>query len=194
MSPHLSQKWRTERPASDEFAPYYQGYIDEARGPDLIDELERQAVEWATMLKQTPEAQGGYRYASGKWSLREVVLHVIDAERVFGYRLLWFARGSGTELPGFDENAWVPAGGAEQRTVADLAAEFAATRRATIAMIKTLPDDAMQRRGTANGKEISARALAWIIAGHTAHHEKVLKERYLVPPVEVKPPAAVRPE
>ena len=189
----LSQQWRTQRPAADEFAPYYQGYVEEAGGADLIEELERQAVEWATMLKETPEARGGYRYAAGKWSLREVVLHVIDAERVFGFRLLWFARASGTGLPGFDENAWVPSGGAEQRTIADLAAEFAAVRRATIMMIKPLQDDAMMRRGTANGKEISARALAWIIAGHAAHHGQVLKERYLVPPMEVPSPAAVMP-
>ena len=189
----LSQQWRTQRPAADEFAPYYQGYVEEAGGADLVEELERQAVEWATMLKETPEARGGYRYAAGKWCLREVVLHVIDAERVFGFRLLWFARASGTELPGFDENAWVSSGAADQRTIADLAAEFAAVRRATIMMIKPLQDEAMMRRGTANGKEISARALAWIIAGHAAHHGRVLKERYLVPPMEVPSPAAVMP-
>lgn len=193
MSPTISQKWRTERPAAGEFAPYYQGYVDEAKGADLVEEMERQAVAWATMLKDTPEARGGYRYAAGKWSLREVVLHVIDAERVFAFRMLWFARASGTELPGFDENAWVPTSAAEERTIADLAAEFLATRRATIAMIKPLQDAAMMRRGKANGKEISARALAWIIAGHAAHHEKVLKERYLVPPAQVPNPAAVTP-
>ena len=193
MSPTISQKWRTERPAADEFSPYYQGYIDQAKGADLLEEMERQAVAWATMLKDTPEARGGYRYAAGKWSLREVVLHVIDAERVFAFRMLWFARASGSELPGFDENAWVPASAAEERTIADLAAEFGATRRATIAMIKPLQDSAMMRRGKANGKEISSRALAWIIMGHAAHHERVLKERYLVPPAQVPNPAAVTP-
>ena len=193
MSPTISQKWRTEPPKADEFASYYQSYIEQAGSGDLIEEMERQVVAWAAMLKDTAESRGGYRYAAGKWSLREVVLHVIDAERVFAFRLLWFARASGSELPGFDENAWVPNSSAEERTLADLAAEFAATRRATIAMIKPLQDEAMMRRGKANGKEISARALAWIIAGHAAHHGKVLKERYLVPPAEVPSPAAVTP-
>lgn len=190
----MSQKWRSERPAPDEHAPFYAGYVAEAGGTDLVEELERQSIALVAMLRDTPESRGGFRYAAGKWSLREVVNHVCDAERVFAFRLLWFARGAPAELPGFDENAWVPASGAEQRTLADLAAELAAIRKATIAMIKPLQDEAMMRRGTANGKEISARALAWIIAGHATHHERVLKERYLVPAVAVPTPAAVVPD
>lgn len=177
----MSQQWRTQRPAADEHNPYYASYIAEAAGRDVVDELDRQAVAMTTLLRETPESRGGFRYAEGKWSVREVVQHVIDAERVFAFRLLWFARASGTELPGFDENAWMPASGAEQRTLADLAAELAALRKATIGMITPLPDDVMARRGTANGKEISCRALAWIIAGHASHHEKVLREKYLAP-------------
>ena len=189
----MSQQWRSQKPAANEHAPYYGSYVGEAGGRDLVEELERQGTELVAMLRDTPEARGGFRYAAGKWSLREVVLHVTDAERVFAFRLIWFARGGG-ELPGFDENAWVPASGAEQRTIADLAAEFAAVRKATIAMIKPLGDDVMLKRGVANGKEISCRALAWVIAGHASHHEQVLKQRYLVPAVSVPPPTAVVPD
>lgn len=175
----MSQRWRTERPKAGEHNPYYAGYVAEAPGDDLVDNLEKQGTEFGAMLREIPESRGGYRYAEGKWSIREVVLHLCDAERVFAYRTLWFARGAPTELPGFDENAWVPMSGAEDRTLADLAAEFQAIRKATIAMVKPLPDEAMSRRGVASGSEVTARALVWIIAGHTAHHARVLKERYL---------------
>ena len=189
----MSQAWRTKKPDADEHAPFYKGYIDEAPASDLVDTMEEQNRSLPAMLLEVPEARGGFRYAEGKWTLREVVQHLNDAERVFSFRLLWFARNSGTDLPGFDENRWVPAGDAEQRTLADLAAEFSAIRKSTIAMIKLMTDDAMRRRGTANGKQISCQALAWVMAGHVAHHARVLRERYLVPPVQAKSPAAATP-
>lgn len=189
----MSQAWRTKKPGGDEYAPYYASYIEEAPAADLIDTMETQNREIPAMLLEVPEARGGFRYADGKWTLREVVQHLNDAERVFGFRLLWFARNSGTDLPGFDENRWVPEGDAERRALAELAAEFSAIRKSTIAMIKLMTDDQMRRRGTASGNQFSCQALAWIMAGHVTHHARVLRERYLVPPVQAKPPAAATP-
>ncbi len=175
----MTQHWRTERPGADEHAPFYAGYIAEAPAGDLIDALESQRADVLATLRRVPESRGGHRYAEGKWSIREVVAHVCDSERVFAYRLLRFARGDGTALPGFDENVFAKSSEAEARTLADLAKEFAAVRGATIALIRPMQDPQMARRGTASGKEISARALAWIVAGHAQHHLEVLRERYL---------------
>jgi len=126
-----------------------------------------------------PESRGGHRYAEGKWSIREVIAHLNDTERVFSYRLLRFARGDAAALPSFDENVFAKASEADARTVADLAEEFSAVRGATLALVRPMRDEQMARHGTASGKEISARALAWIMAGHVQHHMKVLRERYL---------------
>jgi len=175
----MTQQWRTRRPGDDERAHVYAGYIAELPEGDLVELMTAQGTRVAQLVRGIPEARGGYRYAEGKWSIREVVLHLSDAERIFSYRLLRFARGDATNLPGFDENNYVAGGGADTRTLADLAEEFAAVRRATIALVTPLDDDAMSRRGMANNSPASARALAWIMAGHAEHHSRILKERYL---------------
>lgn len=175
----MTQKWRTERPGADEHAPYYGAYIAEAPAGDLISALDSQRADVLATLKRVPESRAGHRYAEGKWSIREVIAHICDSERVFAYRLLRFARGDATALASFDENVFAKASEADARTLADLAEEFAAVRGATIALIRPMQDPQMARRGTASGKEISARALAWIVAGHAQHHLKVLRERYL---------------
>jgi len=175
----MTQQWRTKRPASDEFAPFYAGYVAEVPEGDLVAVLEMQRAEVLALLRDIPEPRGTHRYADGKWSIKDVVQHVTDGERIFAYRLLRFARGDATDLPGFDEGRYVPVAQADARTLASLGAEFDAVRRATTALIVPLDDDAMARRGTANGREITARALAWIIAGHAQHHATVLRERYL---------------
>jgi hypothetical protein len=175
----MTQQWRTERPGADEHAPYYGPYVAEAPEGDLLEALGKQTAALAALMDGLPESKGGHRYAEGKWSIKEVIAHVTDAERVFSYRLLRFARGDRTELPGFDEGKWAPESGAESRTLEDLVDEFVSVRRASVALIRSMPDEAMERRGTASGKEISARALAWIMAGHFAHHARVLRERYL---------------
>jgi hypothetical protein len=175
----MSQKWRSERPGVDEHAPYYSAYTAEAPGGDLVAALEKQATDVAALIKGVPEARGGHRYAEGKWSIREVIGHITDSERVFAYRLMRFARGDATALPSFDENLIVKGSDADARTLADLGEEFAAVRRATVTLVRPMQDAQMARRGTASGKEISARALAWIIAGHAQHHMKVLRVRYL---------------
>jgi len=177
----MSQQWRAQRPASDEFASFYAGYVAEVADGDVLVTLTAQGSRIAAMVRAVPEARGGYRYAEGKWSIKDVVLHLGDAERVFSYRLMRFARGDATNLPGFDEGPYVQNGGADARTLADLADDFAAVRRATLALITPLDDAAMSRRGTANNHPVSARALAWIMAGHAEHHARILKERYLQP-------------
>lgn len=167
------------RPEAGEFAPYYATYINAVSGPNAWPMLKAQRESTSRFLAAVPESRAGFRYAEGKWSFREVIGHLSDAERIFAYRLLRFARADATPLSAFDENTYVPAGEFERRSLADVAAEFAAVRDATLALVQGLTAEALLRRGTASGKEISARALAWIIAGHEAHHIRVLGERYI---------------
>jgi uncharacterized damage-inducible protein DinB len=129
-------------------------------------------------LSAVTEAGAGHRYAPGKWSVREVLGHLCDAERIFAYRLLRIARGDKTPLEGFDENVYVPAGAFDNRTLADLREEWTATREATVALVRGLPADAWTRRGSANGTSVTAAALAYIILGHVEHHLGVLRDRY----------------
>jgi hypothetical protein len=166
------------KPAIGEYLPYYSTYIDRVPQCDLADVLQQQIEATGAILGTVPEARAGYRYAEGKWSIREVVGHLSDVERVMSYRLLWVARGDATPLPGFDENLYVPASGADRRSLSDLAGEFAAVRGSTIALLRGLPAEAWARRGEANGHAITARALGYIIAGHERHHMETLRVRY----------------
>jgi len=167
------------RPEPGEFAPYYATYVNAVSGTDALPVLKAQRESTSRFLAAVPESRAGFRYAEGKWSFREVIGHLSDAERIFAYRLLRIARADATPLAPFDENTYVPAGEFERRSLADVAAEFAAVRDATLALVQGLTAEALLRRGTASGKEISVRALAWIIAGHEAHHIRVLGERYI---------------
>lgn len=167
------------RPDAAEYAPFYGTYVGKVPEGDVLQILEDQRRETARLLAGLPEAKALHRYAPGKWSIKEVVGHLMDSERVFCYRALRFARADQTALPGFDEKAWVPAGSFDARSLADLAAELDAVRRATIALFRGLDAPALARHGTANNKEISVRALAYIIAGHERHHVGILRERYL---------------
>lgn len=168
------------RPDPSEYAPFYAGYIAKVPDGDLIGVLEANLEEFSRTLGALAEVRGGFAYAPGKWTLKEVIGHVIDAERVFSYRAMWIARGDLAPLPGFDEKPWVPLSGANARSVADLLGEFRAVRAATLALFRHLPADSVTRRGVASGQEVSVRALAWIIAGHAIHHLGILRERYLV--------------
>jgi len=170
---------RIARPQADEFDPHYATYVSTVAGDDALAALVSQRDSSERFLRGIPEARAGHRYSPGKWSIREVVGHVSDAERIFSYRMLRIARGDETPLASFDEDAYVPAGGFERRSLADVAAELAAVRDATMALARSLDEAGLTRFGTASGKRISARALAWIIAGHEAHHIRVLGERYL---------------
>jgi uncharacterized damage-inducible protein DinB len=167
------------RPEPSEYLAYYETYISKVPKGSLLTVLEDQRRETQELLAGLSDAEALHRYAPGKWSIKEVVGHLMDSERVFCYRALGFGRADANPLPGFDEKAWVPAGRFDARSLKDLAAEFDAVRRATIALFAGLDADALARRGTANNYPITVRALAWIIAGHERHHVAILRERYL---------------
>ena len=168
------------RPDAAEYAPYYGTYIGKVPEGDVLQTLEDQRRETQQLLAGLSETKALHRYAPGKWSIKEVIGHVVDAERVFSYRALRFARADDTALPGFDEKAWVPAGKFDARSLNDLAAELDAVRHATIALFRGLDAAALARRGTASNNAVTVRAIAWIIAGHERHHVALLRERYLV--------------
>lgn len=167
------------RPDSSEYAPNYETYVSKVPEGNIVAILEDQRRETQDLLATIPEGRALHRYAPGKWSIKEVIGHVTDAERVFSYRALRFARGDQTPLSGFDEKAYAPAGHFDAHDLPDLAAELDAVRRATIALFSGLDSEALARRGPANNKEISVRALAYVIAGHERHHVEILRERYL---------------
>ncbi|OLB16145.1 MAG: hypothetical protein AUH07_01690 [Gemmatimonadetes bacterium 13_2_20CM_70_9] len=167
------------RPDATEYAPYYGTYVGKVPDGDLLELLERQRRETQNLLAGLSDTQALHRYAPGKWSIKEVVGHLMDSERVFCYRALRFARADEKPLQGFDEKAWVPAGSFDARPLADLAAELEAVRRATIALFGGFDAAALARKGTANNNEVTVRALAWIVAGHERHHVAILRERYL---------------
>lgn len=166
------------RPEPAEYASFHATYVSAVPDGDLIDLLGAQAHALRTALAPLSPAQGGHRYAEGKWSVREVVGHCIDAERIFVYRALRIARGDATPLPGFDENEYVAAAGSDARSMQELLAELDAVRAGTIALFASLSPEAWSRVGIASSKEITVRALAYITAGHVAHHLRILHERY----------------
>lgn len=170
---------RSERPLAHEYDPYYHGYVARVPAGDIIEILRDQLADTSALLRSVPEAAAGFAYAPGKWSIKEVVGHLCDAERVFLHRALRFARGDTTPLAGFDENAWVPAGEFGARPLGGLIDELAAVRGASLALLQGLPAAAWSRGGQANGVPVTVRALAVITAGHELHHRFILQERYL---------------
>ena len=167
------------RPETNEYAPYYGKYVSLVPDGDLVETLEREGAETFALLRGLTEEQGAHRYEPGKWSVRQLVGHVNDTERLFAYRLLAIARGERQPLPGMDQDEWMANVDFDARTLADLADEFEAVRGATVRLLRHLSPEALARRGTASDYEVTARALAYIIAGHAAHHVRILKERYL---------------
>ena len=166
------------RPAPDEFFEYYGKYIALVAGDDAMPALRDQIGDTARLLKPLDESKALHRYAPGKWSVKEVVGHLSDTERVFAYRALRMGRGDTTPLAGFDENAYTPAGRFDARPLGDILNEYESVRAASLALFRGLDEEALLRRGIANDKSISVRALAWIAAGHELHHRKLLIERY----------------
>ena len=167
-----------DRPSITEYASFYAGYVGkvaDAGGPLTL--LEAQAAVF-DLIARLPEAIGDHCYADGKWSVKEVVGHMADTERVFAYRLRRIARADQTALSGFDENAWAAAAPHARRPIAAVAAEMRAVRASTLPLIHSLDATAMANTGTANGKAVSARAICWIMAGHAEHHLGILRERY----------------
>lgn len=170
---------REQRPTTAEYLPYYHKYIERVPAGDIVTILRDQIADTRELLRRVPTHAVDFAYAPGKWTIKEVVGHLCDAERVFTYRALRFARADATPLPGFDENAWVPTSGYAARPLGQIAEEYSAVRTATVAFLNGLSGEAWARSGEANGARCSVRALAAIIAGHELHHRAILEERYL---------------
>lgn len=169
---------KRSRPAADEYPAFFAGYVKSVPEGDIVALMRTLGAELKSVVEKIPEDRGSHRYAEGKWSIKTVLGHLIDAERIFSYRALRVARGDQTPLPGFEENDYARIAGSDARTIADLAGEVASVRESTARLFESLPDDAWARRGTVNGGGISVRALAYITAGHAKHHLNVLRERY----------------
>jgi uncharacterized damage-inducible protein DinB len=167
------------RPSAGEYQPYYDRYIGLVTETGALEALESQLADMLPLLRRLDESQGALRYAPGKWSVKQVLGHVLDTERVFAYRALRFARGDRTPLPGFDEKVYAESAGSDRRDIRALVEELEYLRRSTIAMFRGLDESAWTRRGIANDVEMSVRALAFVIAGHARHHMGILRERYL---------------
>lgn len=170
---------RIERPAPSEFAPHFARYIERVPEGDLLEILGRQVDETAGLMRGLSERDAAFRYAPGKWSIKQVIGHVADTERIMVYRALCFARGERAALPGFEEDDYVKHAKFDARPLADLVGELRAARGATIPFFAGLDAEELARTGTANNRPYSVRSLAYIVAGHERHHAAILAERYL---------------
>jgi hypothetical protein len=167
------------RPATDEFLAYYSRYIQRVPAGDVVSTLSSQIGETLALLRGLPESVATYRYAPDKWSVNEMVGHMIDTEKIFSYRALRFARADKTPVPGYEQDDYVRNSSFNSYPLAELASELETVRRATLYFFRHLEDEAWVRRGLANNAEVSVRALAYIIAGHELHHREMLRTRYL---------------
>jgi uncharacterized damage-inducible protein DinB len=166
-------------PNTNEYAPYYEKYLSLVPPGDVLATLENQIKSSLSTLRGLSEEQADSRYAPDKWSIKEVVGHIIDSERIFSYRAFRFARNDQTALPGFEQDDYVRAGNFGNRRLSDLVDEFELVRGSTLHLLRSLDDEAWLRRGIANDNEVSVRALAYILAGHEIHHMRIIRERYL---------------
>src|SRR5882762_6776370 len=158
-------------------AEFYQAYLDLIKEEDIVKALEKNTRQFRKFLKRIPSKKRDYAYAAGKWTIREVLQHIIDAERVFGYRALRFSRLDSTPLPGFDENTWAIHSGAFSRRWDDLLEEFKSVRSSSEYLFSALTEDQLKFVGQANGRPLNAFTLGFLIPGHAAHHMRILKER-----------------
>jgi len=166
-------------PATSEYDVFFNNYIAQAQTDDLIEGLTASYVYITGLMQELTEEQLLHRYAPGKWSIKELMVHLMDAERIFAYRALRFARQDKTELPGFDDNAYVGPAKADSRDINAILAEYTAVRTATIALFKSFDEEALNQKGKGSGQEVSVRALGYSILGHEIHHLKIMRERYL---------------
>ncbi len=172
-------KFAVGRPNTDEAAPYYFTYINQVTDDDVVSLLEKQSEEAPAFFSEISAEKSLYRYAPEKWSIREVVGHLNDAERAFAHRALWFARSFETPLPSFEQNIAASNAKADQVEWAEHIEEFRRVHLSSVSLFRNLPADAWMRRGTASGNSFTVRALAFVIAGHLTHHIRILRERYL---------------
>lgn len=166
------------RPQPGEYAPFYERYISLIQGEEILQTLDDQRRQMLLLLSCRNEKDGDFRYAPEKWSVKEVLGHICDTERIFAYRALRFSRADATPLSGFEQDDYVRNGPFGQHPLSDLIEEFIAVRRATISLFRNLDEAAWIRRGIANKNEVTVRALAYITAGHELHHRRILEERY----------------
>src|SRR5215470_274982 len=167
------------KPESTEYPPYFEKYISLAHDEEIVVTLGKQIESTLSLIRGLSAAQGDHYYAPGKWSVKEVIGHLIDAERIFAYRAMRFARNDATPLPGFDENGFVANADFGSRSLADLADEFEHTRKSNVYLFKSLDGESSLRPGVASDNRLSVRAIAYIIAGHELHHVGILRSRYL---------------
>lgn len=169
-----------KRPQSSEHPSYYDHYIGLVKEDDIIKALKNQVIGAQSVISAIPEDKENYAYADGKWTIKEVLGHIIDTERILGYRAIRFARKDKTVLPGFDENSFVANANFNKRTLYDLAHEFAIVRESNIASFKHFDEATLDQIGNANGKDVSVRAILYMIAGHATHHMNVIRTKYLL--------------
>ena len=164
----------------NEYAPFYANYISQVSDEyTLQEELEISLHRFIKFVQDIPLDKFDYRYAEGKWTIKDIILHLIDAERIFAYRALRFARNDKTDLPGFEENDYVDEASANSRSIMDLLTELSAVRHSTLLLFKSFNEDKLLQIGTANNNQMSVRALGFIIIGHQNHHQRIFEERYL---------------
>lgn len=168
-----------KRPQPNEYPLYYQSYLDLVKTDDVIKALKDQVMKVQAVISEIPEEKEGFAYSEGKWTIKEVIGHIIDTERILGYRAMRFARKDKTVLAGFDENAFVKNSNFNKRTLYELGHEFAIVREANIAMFKNFDEEELNQFGNANGIDVSVNAIIFMIAGHAAHHVNVIKTKYL---------------
>ncbi|MFY0687600.1 MAG: DinB family protein [Cyclobacteriaceae bacterium] len=167
------------KPPIDEIPAFYRPYIDTLSDGDLIDTLKQSKNELVRLISDLNEAQGGSRYAEDKWTIKEVMVHLLDSERVFAYRALRFARNDQTDLPGFEQNDYVPNSEANRQKLGTILDHFIRLRASNVDLFESFSSQQLERTGTANGFPVSVRAIGYIIAGHQTHHLNIMKERYL---------------
>lgn len=166
------------RPEPGEYAPYYEGYINRTRGANFLQNLRDSGDDLVHFLENLPDEKWDFAYASGKWTVRQVVQHIIDCDLVFAYRALWLARTGGGNLDGFDENQWADATAKSDRKPQELIDDFIALRNFIVSTFKSFGDNEMEVAGIASNNNVKVNSIAFIIAGHTFHHLAILKERY----------------
>ncbi len=167
------------RPETHEFAPYYNTYISLIEDNAVLPVLDAQTAEIRSIFSGVPEEKGTYAYAEGKWTIKELLSHLIDGERIFAYRILRISRGDKTPIEGFEQDDYIETSNANNRSFSDLLDEFEHERRANLSLVRNLTDEASLRIGTASNNPVSARALVYIMAGHVKHHVNILQKRYL---------------
>lgn len=168
-----------ERPQPDDYAPYFGRYIGLVGEGPIVEILEHLQQTSYDFFMQLDPGKASYAYADGKWTVKQVLGHICDTERVFAYRMLTFSRQPGAELPGFDQDVFMERSYFNERTLEDLAEEFRTIRQSTLYLLKSITDEQSKQKGIASGNPVSVRALAYMIAGHEMHHIDILKERYL---------------